>query len=310
MFAFYIINGDLFLNIQSEKLAFNAEFHNDICKLLKIAERLKNNNIIRITMKNCIIAPKICKSILSIVIRFIVNKGVKVYGNRDFHDDIKQNFGNKSLKNYKNRNFMDLVLSDDIPIYVVKVTDDATKLIENIADLAMTTGFALNEHKVRLFLTATIGEILANCENHSFKDEANIAFDISVEGDDQYLYVSIIDNGATIVENVRRYLKDTKKPSVECLKWASKMGNSTRNGSGGYGLTQITDYIKAVNGSLYLYSGEANMVREKNTDFIISSFEDKVFNGTIVSFKIKLWNTENVVYVEDKEIKSISLVDI
>jgi hypothetical protein len=48
------------------------------------------------------------------------------------------------------------------------------------------------------------------------------------------------------------------------MEWAMGYGATTRQGSGGYGLPTMLDYVKKINGSLYIISGNAACLLENN----------------------------------------------
>ena len=81
-------------------------------------------------------------------------------------------------------------------------------------------------------------------------------------------------------------------------------GNTTREGSGGYGLPTLLDYIKKVEGDLTILSGdEIFSLKKGNKDFQekINSF----FPGTAICFKIKLFDLDKL-FEYDKKNKTIS----
>ena len=126
-----------------------------------------------------------------------------------------------------------------------------------------------------------------------------------------FMYVNINDYGRTIVENVNSFLEAHSKPTKtgkDCIEWAIQRGNTTRSGSGGYGLPTLIDYIKEVHGNLFIFSGNAYYRLENGQEGFLSN-SDSIFQGTSVTFKIALLDTENVLKFDPelKRVKSISL---
>ena len=60
------------------------------------------------------------------------------------------------------------------------------------------------------------------------------------------MLINVTDYGKTIIHNVRKYQEkycDREMESSECINWALGEGNTTRRGSGGYGLPTLIDYV-------------------------------------------------------------------
>lgn len=125
-----------------------------------------------------------------------------------------------------------------------------------------------------------------------------------------YLSVVIFDYGKTIVSNVKEYFRDKKITDIECMEWAIQNGNTTRSGSGGYGLPTIIDYIQNAEGILYIASDDVYLEYQAGNINIKYSLSE--FKGTNVAFQVKLFNTSKVLTYDDvqKRVASISLDSI
>ena len=118
----------------------------------------------------------------------------------------------------------------------------------------------------------------------------------------------------TIVENVRTYFQENIHKHISskgCISWAIQSGNTTRNSSGGYGLPTLIDYIKAVDGELFIFSGNAYYCLE-NGQNETGEFSNCHFYGTSVTFKVELLKTTNALVFDpvDNCLTSISLENI
>lgn len=94
------------------------------------------------------------------------------------------------------------------------------------------------------------------------------------------------------------------------MSWAIKRGHTTREGSGGYGLDMLINYIKIVKGMLLIFSGNAYYSLEPNGKIRIEENQNELFCGTSVTFKIKLFDTDNVISYQNGIIDCFSLDDL
>lgn len=196
--------------------------------------------------------------------------------------------------------------------YIFKENQKVSKPVNEMAKILVEKNVIIEPEQVKEFLSTTIGEIFSNCFLHSNRDEAFFMFDIVLEDNDFYLYVNISDFGTTIINNVKNYFKEknTDISSVDCFKWATQKGTTTRLGSGGYGLATLIEYIEAANGELYIFSGDAYYSLKNKTSTI--SYSLGTFGGTSVSFKVKLFESSQFLKFDAhyNKIVSISLDSI
>tara|TARA_R110002167_G_scaffold221491_1_gene426241 strand:+ start:293 stop:1186 length:894 start_codon:yes stop_codon:yes gene_type:complete len=138
-------------------------------------------------------------------------------------------------------------------------------------------------------LTSSVGEIYVNVFEH-----ADSAVGIHCCG--QYypnlkeLSLTLIDFGVGIPTSVRRYLKTSGSPTwssdAKCLEWAFRPGTSTRAGglSGGLGLDNLCDFVKATRGSLEIYSRGGQGVLRKGLMRYDNRADD--FGGTMITIRV------------------------
>ena len=160
------------------------------------------------------------------------------------------------------------------------------------------------------FLVTTIGEVFSNAFSHSDQNRVFFMYDIEWRNEDFFLVISITDYGKTIVNNVQEYQKRVYGKSLngkECIEWAMKDGNTTRSGSGGYGLPTLVDYVSKVDGELLIFSGDC-MYALKGTIENIRKAKG-TFAGTSVSMKIPLFDTSKAI-MYDKEHNQIISLDL
>ena len=93
------------------------------------------------------------------------------------------------------------------------------------------------------------------------------------------------------------------------MNWAIQSGNTTRAGSGGYGLPTLISYIQETKGTLYIVSGDT-IYQFENSNAAVQTVKG-FFYGTSITFMVKLYNDEIMRFdKEHQKIKSISLDDI
>lgn len=158
------------------------------------------------------------------------------------------------------------------------------------------------------FLITTIGEIFSNAFNHSSQKCVYFMYDIEMHDGKFYLVINITDFGNTIISNVQNFQKTLygkEMSDKECIAWAMKDGNTTRMGSGGYGLPTLVDYVGKVNGELLIFSGNCMYALKGTIENILNS--KGVFSGTSVSMKIPLFDTSRAILYDETSNRIISI---
>lgn len=163
------------------------------------------------------------------------------------------------------------------------------------------------------FLITTIGEIFSNAFNHSDQNKVFFLYDIEWCDNDCFLVINITDFGKTIIGNVQTYQKSLHGKILdgrECIAWAMKHGNTTRRGSGGFGLAMLVEYVSKVSGELLIFSGSCMYALKGTTENILWS--KGCFSGTSVSMKIPLFDTSKAILYDEinKQIISMDLDQI
>lgn len=315
MFKFRFVNKDLLVDIPS-RFVFDFDFHISIARLcwyLDTARKINPGGNIVISCEAADVSDKMCAACLYNVLDYFSKRmHMTIYVTQPFMNSLKRRVKRQTGENYRTEiNFLDLVF-DDTPQYYIFYGDKNTdKPIKHIVDIISSLSVSLNPDEFSDFLVTTIGEIFSNSTNHSEQDEVYFMFDVELEKDNSYyLSVNIIDYGTTIVHNVRRFKKDDELSGTDCMNWAIQKGNTTREGSGGYGLSTLIEYIKAVKGSLYIFSGDSHFILNPNNKSFTGSIEKELFCGTSVTFKVKLFDFDNVLTYKSGSIGSINLASL
>lgn len=158
------------------------------------------------------------------------------------------------------------------------------------------------------FLITTIGEIFTNAFGHSNEKKVFFMYDIEWHDKTFYLVINITDYGKTIIYNVQSYQNEyfgKEMGSRTCIKWAMGVGNTTRLGSGGYGLPTLMNYVSKIKGELLIFSGDAIYALKGTAENILNSKGD--FYGTSISMKIPLFDTSKAIMYDEESNKIISI---
>lgn len=297
-----------------ERLTFNLHFFIQMNILIK--ECLNSDDVNRIIIRS----PKFI-NYAKMTMAYIINtltyineqSGKKIFINNDFRMRVKSEVAAKEGKSFnKETDIEKLIKNQGLEYYVFKGKEEITRPVNHISALLAKSMPSFNQEDLKDFINTTIGEIFSNSCNHSNQDNVYFASFVQKESDNIFLYVSIIDYGRTIASNVRAFLNKKDISSAECIDWAIKPANTTRAGSGGYGLPTLISYLKATKGELYIFSGEAGYVLLESGSEMTEEIKQGSFPGTSVAFKVRL-NKNNFIikcYADDKKVDSISLNEI
>lgn len=189
--------------------------------------------------------------------------------------------------------------------YIFTEESAAGNAVQILVDFIAELNYVLDDAKE--FLNTTIGEIFSNAFLHG--DENKVYFMYDIEWSDRVqLVINITDFGKTIVSNVQNYFGNMNRiipTDNECIEWAMKSGNTTREGSGGYGLPTLVDYIEKINGELLIFSGKSIYALKGMTDHILNS--KGYFFGTSISLKIALFDMSKVISYDKQSMRLISV---
>jgi anti-sigma regulatory factor (Ser/Thr protein kinase) len=237
-------------------------------------------------------ADNIVKASLCSTIEFLRQyTGKKFWVPRRFNEQVRGTISRNKGEEFSKKTIEDMIFADKLNYYVFNHGKGTSKAVRNICDLLVKKSLGIRQAENREFLSTVIGEIFANSTMHSEKQEVVLIFDVVSVQKRLYLEVSICDYGKTILENVKEYFeREGNKPLNGCgsMEWAMGYGATTRQGSGGYGLPTMLDYVKKINGSLYIISGNAACLLENNERHIQEI--DGYWQGTNVVFCVPLIN--------------------
>lgn len=310
MFKSTISNGNIFVQLP-KYLSFDYDFLYSVSRLIKLVLTYKElDKLERLTVR-CdanITYDKMCKAYLCNVLSYLKSKEIIIYINQSFKNKVMGVVRVQPGEKYQSEiDITKIITSNNLKYYCFDNDKDIYQPVNNIVDMISSLSLTINDNELRDFLTTTIGEIFSNSYNHSEQNEVFFMSDVVNEKDEFYLYVNIIDYGTTIIHNVKRFLQSNSISGKCCMEWAVKRGNTTREGSGGYGLDTLIKYISAVKGILMIFSGNANYLLTNKGEIFIRDTNDELFCGTSVTFKVKLFDSENIVTYKNEVIESISL---
>lgn len=296
------------------RLTFNAYFLMKIDMLLN--ECLTNDDVkkIKLHCPDFVNYDSMTKAYIINVLTYIKEQSEKrIFINHVFRKRIQEEVSTKEGRAFKKEtDIEELIKSQESEYYMFKGKEEITRPVNHISSLLAIAIPSFDQDELKDFLNTTIGEIFSNSTNHSNQENVFFASFVQKNGEDIFLYVSIIDYGTTIVSNVRRFLDNQDMKASDCIAWAIKPANTTRKGSGGYGLPTLIDYLKATNGELYIFSGTACYFLLNTSGEATEEVKGGYFPGTSVAFKVKLNQNSFIIkcYNGNKKVDSISLKDI
>lgn len=308
-------DGKLLLVNLPNRLVFDVSFLINMDCFVKKAMEFDKIDTVRVVCPEFINYDNMCKAYIINILTYI-NKfpNKRVYINSIFKSKIQNQVMTKEGKDFnKDSNLDELIRNQELEYYTFNGKEDTSGAINHVSSLLVNSMLSINPEMLKDFLNTTIGEIFSNSCNHSDQQEVFFAsfVDPSYNGD-IFLTVSIIDYGKTIVNNVKEYLNKESISGAECIDWAIKPANTTRTGSGGYGLPTLIDYMKAAKGDLYIFSGDACYLLLNGENDSTFDVDNGIFFGTSVAFKVKLNQNSFIINYDDenRKIDSISLNDI
>lgn len=219
-----------------------------------------------------------------------------------FHEKVSHSDGKK----FKEINVDKDKLSEIQQCYCIRDDKAVNQTVQTLVEFILKNNLVFEN--AREFLITTIGEIFSNAFNHSNEKLVFFMYGIEWHNGKVYLVINITDYGKTIINNVQNYQKiqyERELDSKECIAWAMKEGNTTRIGSGGYGLSTLVDYVSKVKGELLIFSGDCMYALKGNNENILRSKGS--FMGTSVSMKLPLFDTSKAISYDKENNKIISI---
>lgn len=306
-FKYNFKNNNLYVQLP-EVIHYDKEFIINLSFIIKLSESNLCDSM-HVRYKSVGLDDGLCKAMLYCTLEYIRDEiKKKVYVNYDGYVTLKKTVRKRKGANFEELEFEQLLLSENICYYILDNEKSVSKYVRKISKFMSEQNVCIGLNKEFDFLYTMIGEIFTNSFLHSKGDKIILFFDIMPENNSFYLWVSVCDYGVTILENVQTFLGENSISSDEAIKWAIQSGKTTRNGSGGYGFPTMIDYIKRIDGELYILSG--NGVYDYSEDNV--HIHNGKWPGTIVSFKVRLNNLQIDISSNDKLniIRSVNLNDI
>ena len=289
-------------------LHYDFRFMNDITELIRnVKDKNRNCMQVRVSCAREPIYDKMCKAYIYNVLRSL-SKDIKVLWSIELNNVILSSVTTTIGSKFREINVQKAALADELNDYRFHNDQNVDKPVREIAKVIVEKNFTIGKNEVNEFLTTTIGEIFSNAFLHSEKDELFFIYDIEKRKGDFFLCVTVIDYGNTIVHNVKEYFDQEKGEiiqSEECIEWAILERNTTRKGSGGYGLPTLINYIKKARGELIIFSGDAYYRLSPRREEVHKA--NGIFLGTSVMFRIKLFETDNIIGYDKKSEKLINI---
>ena len=309
-------NGGLLGVIIDENINFNSRFLKEVSRIFPIVDKNDEITQIVITQLGSIYIDNISLTYLyNICAYFYKKKGIKCMVQKILYNRIDNTIKSYDADKY---NFIEMneIYVGKINYYTLYGENEFTHVVKGRTDYILSKSIVHKKNKIEEFLKTTIGEIFSNASYHNQIKEYYFFQDSSLIEGEIYLTVNVIDYGNTIIANVNKYFKENnivEKTREKRIDWAIKQGNTTRIGSGGYGLSTLIQYLKNVNGKLIILSG--NEIYELSPQSAnTTNLENASFPGTIVSFTVHLYDLDNYLeYDTDRntiQTRSINLNDI
>lgn len=309
-------NGGLLGVIIDENINFNSRFLKEVSRIFPIVDKNDEITQIVITQLGSIYIDNISLTYLyNICAYFYKKKGIKCMVQKILYNRIDNTIKSYDADKY---NFIEMneIYVGKINYYTLYGENEFTHVVKGMTDYILSKSIVHNKNKIEEFLKTTIGEIFSNASYHNQIKEYYFFQDSSLIEGEIYFTVNVIDYGNTIIANVNKYFKENnivEKTREKRIDWAIKQGNTTRIGSGGYGLSTLIQYLKNVNGKLIILSGnEIYELSPKSAN--TTNLEYASFPGTIVSFTVHLYDLDNYLeYDSDRntiQTRSINLNDI
>ena len=298
--------GKLFVTMPSE-IRYNFTFLNSITDLMRKVELSQCDQLYFSSAEKDVKFDKLGAAYLFNTVLFLArNRNVLVNKSlyQVFHDQVSHSDGAKFEK-------IDIRKVSESKIqqcYTIMDDKSVNQTVQILVDFIADNNLVLENAKE--FLITTIGEIFANAFGHSNEKKVFFMYDIEWHDPKFYLVINITDYGKTIIHNVQAFHTEQfqrEMDGCECIKWAMGVGNTTRIGSGGYGLPTLKDYVSNIDGELLIFSGDSIYALKGTVENILNSKGD--FYGTSISMKIPLFDTSKAI-LYDKESNKIVSIDI
>lgn len=313
LFSYRIDNQKLYIMFTPKTIDYNEAFINELMYMSRIICYNRYEDI-HLRYESHFHASNIVKAAICGTLDILKNHiDAKIWVPRNFNEKIRGNIHKKQGKEFSPQTLLDMIRANNLNYYLFKDKKLVSEAVKNISELLARENMVVNVEEYEEFLTTVIGEIFVNSMMHSQQDEILLIFDVNYENCQFYLDVLILDYGKTIQENVQDYFEKHRRigiDPIDSIDWAMKLGNTTRNGSGGYGLPMMRKYVKSMNGKLRIISGDVSYVLNQGRERIEK--QEGFWPGTNVIFRIKLLDTDHIIQYDHSanNVPNISLKDI
>lgn len=293
----------LFVTIPKE-IKYDFEFLASISELMKKAQELSCKEI-RVSYENkAVNFSKMSAGYLYNTLRFLARKR-NVFLRKPLYQVFNEKVQHSGGEKFRKIDLEKEALSPIQQCYQISGDNEVERTVQILVEFILEHNLILENAKE--FLITTIGEIFSNAFNHSDEKEVFFMYDIEFRKPDIFLVINVTDYGKTIIHNVQNYQREMyglEMESTECIRWAFGKGNTTRRGSGGYGLPTLVDYINEIQGELLIFSGDTIYTLGEEERLISSEGN---FSGTSVTMRIPLFNTNSAFMYDERRNKIVSI---
>lgn len=159
--------------------------------------------------------------------------------------------------------------------------------------------------KAKIKIIESIYEIFANAVSHGGCKYVYCCGEVHPRDGKTMLDMTFVNLGLSVIDNVNRYMEEKALPiytSCEALDWAFEEGHTTKQDTGGLGLSILKDFIKMNEGTIQMISGDAML--EIKGDTHNKTQLEKWFYGTIVTVEFNC--DDDKMYLTTDEVPDIN----
>jgi len=150
-------------------------------------------------------------------------------------------------------------------------------------------------------INANIYEIFVNATIHGNCKSVYCCGEYHPDKSPPKLDMTIVDCGTTIHENVNTFFKSIKKDHIEpdyAIEWAIREGNTTKDTTGGLGLSLLMEFLSLNKGSLHIISSSGELIYEDGQ--ISTARLNDAFPGTIVNMQFN-FDDDKIYYMSNEK---------
>lgn len=277
------------------EIVFDSNFLKQVSYIFSILKELERKTVIIVSFKKNTKLDDACLTFLYIIgVYLLTNEKIDIFIHKELKDKIGNSINHRNNKDYTFIKIQKPKNENSNNNYSLYSEDEYNEIVKRLVDKILEYQIFAHKESTEEFVKTVIGEIVTNAKCHSNEETFYYLQDIIKRKKKNYLLVNIIDYGNTIAGNVNKYFKDNRiiDNDENRINWAIKIGNTTRPGSGGFGLSTLVSYLKKVQGELIIFSGN-EICELENGEIATEKLEKQFFPGTIVSLVIPLfWHTE------------------